>query len=67
MGKQRMIIGISRYGMNITYTCYNGVTRYGKKCTLRDDSSYCMRCKYCKAEMSARDATRLLNSYGKKV
>ena len=62
-----MIIGLSRYNMTITYTCYNGLVKYGKKCNQRDDGSHCMMCKYCKAEMSAADATRLLNSYGSKI
>lgn len=47
--KKTMIIGISRYNMSIIYRCFNGVLRYGKKCSDRDDGSYCMTCKYCKA------------------
>lgn len=56
----RMILAISRRGIGITYKCYK-LPGYGRKCYKRDDGEYCMRCKYCKAEMSAYDATRLLN------
>lgn len=64
MSKKRMVISISKYGIGVTYVCYNGVLRYGKKCPDRDDGYKCMRCKYCKADMSAYDATRLLNVFG---
>lgn len=53
--------------MGVTYTCYNLKYRLSfpkKKCP-DDSSDKCMTCKYCKAEMSAYDATRLMNSYGK--
>ena len=60
MNMNRMILAISRRGIGITYKCYK-LPGYGRKCDKRDDGEYCMRCKYCKAEMSAYDATRLLN------
>ena len=63
---KRMVISLSCYNINILYKCYNGLLKYGKRCKQRDDGSYCMKCKYCKAEISAYDATRLLESYGKK-
>lgn len=58
--KTRMVLAISRNGIGITYKCYK-LPGYGRKCDKRDDGEYCMRCKYCKAEMAAFDATRLLN------
>ena len=64
---KRMTISILRHGMNIFYKCYNGVLRYGKKCPDRDNGHNCMICKYCKAEMGAYDATRLLESYGHRM
>lgn len=60
MSMNRMILAISRRGIGITYKCFR-LPGYGRKCEQRDDGYYCMRCKYCKAEMSAYDATRLLN------
>ena len=63
--KTRMVLAISRYNIGITYKCFH-LPDYGKRCDDRDDGSHCMQCKYCKAEMSAFDATRLLNGYGKK-
>lgn len=59
-----MVLSVTRYNMSILYKCYNGVLRYGKKCPDRDDGTHCMMCKYCKAQMSGPDATRLLNSFG---
>lgn len=61
-----MSMCLLRNGIKILYKCYNGLLRYGKKCPDRDDGNHCMMCKYCKAQMSAPDATRLLNSFGKK-
>lgn len=60
-----MVIGIARYNMKIPYRCCK-LPGYGKKCPDRDDGTHCMKCKYCKAEMSAEDATKLINSYGRK-
>ena len=62
--RSRMCMTISRNGIGILYKCYK-LPGYGKKCPDRDDGDYCMKCKYCKAEMSGYDATKLLNSYGK--
>lgn len=59
-----MTISISRNGIGITYKCYK-LPRHGKKCPDKY-SDKCYRCKFCKAELSAMDATRLLNSYGGK-
>ena len=61
--KTRMILAISRYNVSITYRCCK-LPDYGKRCDDRDDGYNCMRCKYCKAEMPACDATKLLNRYG---
>ena len=59
-----MVIGTSRYGINILYRCFK-FPFHGKKCKDKN-TSMCFKCKYCKAEMSAYDATRLIDSFGKK-
>ena len=64
---KHMTFAILRNNIKILYTCYNGVLRYGKKCQDRDDGSHCMNCKYCKAQLSAPDATRLINSYTRRT
>lgn len=58
---------ISRYGIGILYKCYNLTYRYSmfRKCP-DEDTEKCMHCKYGKAELTADDATRLLNSFGDK-
>lgn len=61
---KRMIIAISRNGISVTYKCYK-LPGYGWRCQARDDGHICMRCKYCKAEMTAYNATKLLESYNK--
>ena len=58
-----MAICISRKGIKILYKCYQ--FGHGRKCKNRNTDK-CLICKYAKAEMSAENATRLLNSYGKK-
>lgn len=63
--KQPMCIGISRYGLSILYRCYKMPGR-GKNCPDKDTNK-CLKCKYAKAEMPASDATRLLESYGRKI
>lgn len=63
--KTRMVLAISSKGIGITYKCFH-LPDYGKRCDDRDDGSHCMQCKYCKAEMSAFDATRMLNKFGGK-
>lgn len=59
--KRRMTIAMARNGIAVDYRCINYTTKQGKKCADRDDGSHCMNCRYCRAEMSGRDATRLLN------
>ena len=61
-----MTIAFSQFGISIVYTCYNLKLRRGKKCPNKNTNE-CMKCKYCKAELSAADATKLLNSYSKRV
>lgn len=60
-----MTIGISRYNINIYYNCYK-LPFHGKRCPDRNTSK-CFTCKYCKAEMSAANATKLLNAYGRRT
>lgn len=43
---------------SITYRCYH-LPGHGKRCPDKDTDK-CLTCKYSKAEMSGRDATRLL-------
>ena len=61
-----MIIAFSQFGISITYTCYNLKLKRGKKCPDKNTNK-CMKCKFCKAEMSATDATKLLNNYSKRI
>ena len=64
--KKQMTMIVSRNGIGVHYTCYH-LPDYGRRCKERDDGAICMKCKYCKAEMSAFDATRLLNRADDKV
>ena len=63
--KRRMTMIVSRNGIGILFKCFR-LPDYGKRCNERDDGDHCMRCKYCKAELSGFDAIRLLNFYGRK-
>ncbi len=63
--KTTMAIALYRHGVSIFYACYNYVRGRGKKCDQRDDGQHCMKCQYCKAEMSAYDATRMLTVFGR--
>lgn len=64
MGK--LMMAVSKYGININYRCKSLYAKYkGKKC--KDyATSVCMKCDLCQAELSAYDANKLLESYGKK-
>lgn len=53
-----MFIAISRNGISVSYRCYH-LPGHGKRCPDKDTDK-CLTCKYSKAEMSGRDATRLL-------
>lgn len=64
--QKRMVLAIYRNGISVTYRCCK-LPGYGWRCQARDDGRICMRCKYCKAEMSALDATRLMGKSEKKV
>ena len=61
---RRVSFCVSRHGMTVLYRCFD-LPGYGRKCPDRNTDK-CYRCKYCKAEMSADDATTLLNAYGRK-
>lgn len=65
MGKP-VIIAISKLGISAIYKCYNLKLRRGKKCP-DANTNKCMKCNYCRVEMSAFDATKLINSYMKSV
>jgi len=56
-----MRMSISSQGIGVFYRCFR-LPDYGKKCPDKNTNK-CLRCKYCKAEMRAADATKLLNSY----
>lgn len=62
---KHMTIALSRHGLSLTYKCFKG-PGYGKGCPDRDEGEHCMKCKYCKCEMPAYDATRLLEAYGRR-
>lgn len=53
-------IALSHNGISVLYRCCNMLLRRGKKCADKNTDK-CLRCKYAKAEMSAYDATRLMN------
>ena len=53
-----MIMSVSQYGISILFRCCY-LPRHNCK-RHSEDCHECMTCKYCKAEMSALDATRLL-------
>lgn len=60
-----MIIATSKLGISITYKCYH-FPGNGKKCP--DKYTFkCYHCKYCRAELSAHDATRLMNTFQKAI
>ena len=61
--KKPMSIAISRSGVSVLYKCYK--MGHGKRCPDKNTDK-CLTCKYAKAEMSAFDATRLMNSFGRK-
>lgn len=56
--KKPMCIALSRNGVRVLYRCYH-LPGHGKRCPDKDTDK-CLTCKYSKAEMSGRDATRLL-------
>lgn len=60
-----MAFVVYKYGITILYKCYNLKYKYSifKKCP-DEDTNKCMHCKYGKAELSAEDVTRLLDSFG---
>ena len=62
--KRAMTQAVSRNGIGVLYTCYK-LPGHGKYCE-DNGTDKCFKCKYCKAEMSAFDATKLINSYGRK-
>ena len=56
-----MCMSISSKGIGILYRCFK-LPGYGRRCPDKNTDK-CLKCKYCKAEMQAADATKLLNSY----
>ena len=59
-----MSIAVSKSGIGILYRCYNLKYRYSIFKTCPDeDTDKCTTCKYAKAELSAYDATRLVNGF----
>ena len=61
--RKKMALVVYRYGISILYKCYNIKLWYGK-CCKDNGTNKCMHCKYGKAELTAEDATRLLNGFG---
>lgn len=62
----KLIVALSRYGISVNYRCKSLYAKYkGRKC--KDfGTAICMTCKLCQAEMPAADATRLLDSFGRR-
>ena len=65
MGKP-VIIAISKLWISAIYKCYNLKLCRGRKCP-DANTNKCMKCNYCKVEMSAFDATKLISSYMKSI
>ena len=57
-----MTIAISTHGISALYSCYNLKLKWGKKCPDKKTDK-CYKCKYCKVEMSAADATKCIQAY----
>lgn len=51
-------MSISRNGITVLYRCYK-LPGHGSRCKDKDTDK-CLVCRYSKAEMTGRDATRLL-------
>ena len=60
-----MYIAISTEGISVNYKCYNlkyTVGLFHGKCP-DEYTDKCYKCKYCKADMSAYDATKLIEAF----
>ena len=53
---------ISKLGISVEYRCIYLRKPFEIRCSF-EDSPTCFTCKYCKAEMSGADATKLLDSF----
>lgn len=53
---------IYKYGITIEYKCIYLRKPFERKCKDRETDK-CLKCKYGMAEMSAKDATKLLDWY----
>lgn len=53
-----MIMSVSQYGISILFRCCY-LPRHNCK-RHSEDNHECLTCRYCKAEMSASDATKLM-------
>lgn len=58
-----VVLSMLKDGISISYICYNLKLRRGKKCPDRKNGDKCMHCQYCKAQLPADDATRLLRVF----
>lgn len=56
-----MLIATSQLGININYKCYR-LPDGGRRCKNKN-TNVCYTCEYCKAELSAKDATKLITVY----
>ena len=61
-----MTFSITQHGVSVLYNCRHALLNFGKKCKDKNIDK-CKICKYCKAEMSAYDATKLLRSFQKRM
>lgn len=56
----------SQYGITVNYKCYKLKKPFRKVCD-KDSIEDCYRCEFCRAEMKAYDAVRLLEGLRKRV
>lgn len=60
-----MFISSSTGGISVNWKCYKLRAPFRKKCP-DEYTDKCYTCKYCRAEMPARDASRLLGKVREK-
>lgn len=60
-----MIISMSRAGISVTFRCKRPkYASFFSRCPDKSTEN-CLKCEYCRADMSAPDAMKLLNTYQK--
>ena len=59
--RKPMRMALFTKGVHILYKCYK-LPGYGKRCPDKNTDK-CFKCKFCKVDMNAADATKLLSYY----